>query len=384
MAAGPSTGFPLSLQFVLWGAANSIAGAAVGLAVGVFREGGFEPTMMLISVLFGNVVGFTVLGSSVILAPRLRAHGPLVRSAMLGLALLSGSVAGTALVIYLFPLFVLRDLRLALVVGAINGVLALIVGGVVEIYEELRWRLAESLREVEEVRLAEARLREQAARAELAALQARINPHFFFNTLNTISSLLEEEPRRAEEIVETLADLFRYTFRASESGPVPLGDELDFVQSYLTIERARFGDRLRVVREVEPEALAVPVPGLILQPLVENAVAHGLAPLKRGGTVQITARVENRALLVEVGDDGVGPPPGDIDLIREGHGLGNVRQRLATMYGESGSIRLCGAATGRGAVARLRLPVTRADPPLAGEAAALSRYATGPAAEQPS
>ena len=98
MATNPSTGFPLPLQFLLWGAANSIAGAAVGLAVGVFREGGFEPTMMLISVLFGNVVGFTVLGSSVILAPRLREHGPIVRSAMLGLALLSGSVAGTALV----------------------------------------------------------------------------------------------------------------------------------------------------------------------------------------------------------------------------------------------------------------------------------------------
>jgi two-component sensor histidine kinase len=379
-----STGFPLPLQLLLWGAANSIAGAAVGLAVGVFREGGFEPTIMLISVLFGNVVGFTVLGSSVVLAPRLRAHGPIVRSAMLALALLSGSVAGTALVIYLFPLFVLRDPRLALAVGAINGVLALIVGGVVEVYEELRWRLAESLREVEEVRLAEARLREHAARAELAALQARINPHFFFNTLNTISSLLEEEPRRAEEIVETLAELFRYTFRAAESGPVRLGDELDFVQSYLTIERARFGDRLQVVREVEPAALTVPVPGLILQPLVENAVAHGLAPLKRGGTIRIAARVEGDALLVEVGDDGVGPPPGGADPIREGHGLGNVRQRLETMYGGLGSIRLHAATSGRGAVARLRLPVSPAAPPAAEAPPATAPLAAGPAAEQPS
>jgi LytS/YehU family sensor histidine kinase len=303
---------------------------------------------------------------------------------MLGLALLSGSVAGTALVIYLFPLFVLRDLRLALVVGAINGVLALIVGGVVEVYEELRFRLAESLREVEEVRLAEARMREHAARAELAALQARINPHFFFNTLNTISSLLEEEPRRAEEIVETLADLFRYTFKASESGPVSLGDELDFVQSYLTIERARFGDRLRVVREVDPAALAVPVPGLILQPLVENAVAHGLAPLKRGGTIRIKARVEGETLLVEVGDDGVGPPSGDVDPIREGHGLGNVRQRLETMYGDRGSIHLSAAAGGPGAVARLRLPIATAEPGPAAAPQTQARFATGPAAEQPS
>ncbi len=379
-----SDGFPLSLQLLVWGAANSIAGAAVGLAVGAFREGGFEPTIMLISVLFGNVVGFTVLGSSVVLAPRLRAHGPIVRSATLGLALVSGSVAGTALVIYLFPLFVLRDLRLALAVGAINGVLALIVGGVVHVDEELRWRLAESLREVEEVRLTEARLREHAARAELAALQARINPHFFFNTLNTISSLLEDEPRRAEEMVGTLADLFRYTFRAAESGPVPLADELDFVQSYLTIEQARFGDRLRVVREVEPAALTVPVPGLILQPLVENAVAHGIAPLKRGGTIRIAARVEGDALLVEVGDDGVGPPPGDADPIREGHGLGNVRQRLETMYRERGSIRLLAVATGRGAVVRLRLPVTAAAPPVDEAPPSAAPLAAGPAAEQPS
>jgi two-component sensor histidine kinase len=377
-------GFPLSLQLLLWGVANSIAGAAVGLAVGAFREGGFEPTIMWISVLFGNVVGFTVLGSSVVLAPRLRARGPMVRGGLLGLALLSGAVAGTALVIYLFPLFVLRDVRLALAVGAINGVLALIVGGVVHVYEELRSRLAESLREVEEVRLTEARLREHAARAELAALQARINPHFFFNTLNTISSLLEEEPRRAEEIVETLADLFRYTFRATESGPVPLSDELDFVQSYLTIERARFSDRLRVVREVDPATLSVRVPGLILQPLVENAVAHGIAPLKRGGTIRIVARVEGEALLVEVGDDGVGPPPGGVELIREGHGLGNVRQRLATLYGERGSIDLLAVETGRGAVARLRLPLQGAESPAGDAHREAAPYAPGPAAEQPS
>jgi histidine kinase/histidine kinase/DNA gyrase B/HSP90-like ATPase len=351
------TGFSLPLQLLLWACANSAAGAAVGLAVGVFREGGLHPTIVVVSVLFGNVVGFTVLVATITLSPRLRAVGPALRAVLLGLALLSGGVAGTALVLYLFPLFVLRDVRQAFAVAAINGVLALIVGGVVHAYEGLRWRLAESLREVEEVRLVEARLREEAARAELAALQARINPHFFFNTLNTIASLLEEDPDRAEELVQTLADLFRYTFKAAEEGPVLLAEELDFVRHYLVIERARFGDRLRVVWDVESTAGSAPVPGLILQPLVENAVGHGIAPVSGGGTVRISAHLSNGALWVEVGDDGSGLRGTQENVIRDGHGLGNVRRRLHTLYGDAGTIEVLPSASGRGTIARLRVPV---------------------------
>jgi signal transduction histidine kinase len=359
---------PFGLQVLMWAACNSLAGAAVGLAVGAFREGGLEPTIVLISVLFGNVIGFTVLLTSTLLPPRLRAVGPAARAALVSLALLSGAVAGTVLVFSLFPLFVLRDLRQSLTVGAINAVLALVVGTVVHVYEHLRWRLAESLREVEEVRLREARLREQAARAELSALQARINPHFFFNTLNTISSLVEDDPRAAGDIVETLAELFRYTFKVAESGPVPLQEELEFVQRCLSIERARFGDRLRVVREVDPEALLVPVPGLILQPLVENAVGHGIAPLREGGTVRIAARIEAGGLLVEVSDDGRGLPPSVADPVRDGHGLDNVRQRLQTLYGGMGRLELARGPGGRGTVARVRLPLPGAPAAEAGEA----------------
>lgn len=360
MSGARSTDFPLALQVLLWAAANSVAGAAVGLAVGFFREGGVEPTLLLIGVLLGNVVGFTVLASSIVVSPRLRAAGPAARAGLLGLGLLSGSVAGTALVLYLFPLFVLRDPQQALALVAITGVLALIIGGVVHAYEGLRWRLAESLREVEQVRLRAADLREQAARAELAALQARINPHFFFNTLNTISSLLEEDPERAGEIVQTLAGLFRYTFRVAKAGPVPLSDELSFVRSYLGVEQARFGERLRVVAEVDPAALSAPVPGLILQPLVENAVVHGIAPVGGGGTVRIAARVDGGLLRIDVGDDGAGLRDATGDPIREGHGLGNVRQRLRTLYGRRGGVELTANPGGRGAVARMRLPIGRA------------------------
>ncbi len=362
------TAFPLSLQVLLWGAANSAGGAMVGIAVGVFREGGIEPTLILVSLLFGNVVGFTVLISMIVLSPRLRTVGTVARAAILGLALFAGSIAGTALVLYFFPLFVLRDLRQALAIGTINGILALLVGGVVHVYEGLRWRLAESLREVEEVRLAEARLKEQAARAELAALQARINPHFFFNTLNTISALVEEDPARAGEIVETLAGLFRYTFKAAATGPVPLAEELQFVRGYLSIEKARFGERLRVIHEIEPAALSLKVPGLVLQPLVENAVGHGIAPVGKGGTVRIAARVAGNTLLVEVGDDGAGLAHGPRDSIKEGHGLDNVRQRLATLYGGNATLELA-PAPGGGTVARLRVPIEPSAVPAAGAAA---------------
>lgn len=346
----------LSFQVLAWAAGNTLAGTLTGLAVGVFHAGGVDARVVLMSVLFGNVVGFTVFVCSVALYARLSLLPPAFRVALLALALVSGSAAGTALVLYLFPLYVLADPRRALAVVAINGVLALMVGSVAYAYEGMRWRLAESLREVEEVRLVEARLQEQAARAELSALQARINPHFFFNTLNTISSLVAEDPDHAEEVIQGLADLFRYTFRAAESGPVPLADELEFIQGYLGVERARFGDRLRVAWDVEPSARAVRVPGLLLQPLVENAVAHGIAPAPSGGEVRVSARLEAGSLVVEVADDGVGPRRPLESLIQDGHGLDNVRRRVETYSRGHGSLELAAAAGGRGMVARLRLP----------------------------
>ncbi len=352
----PRDGFPPLLQVLLWAVSNTAAGTATGLAVGAFREGGFEPTVLWISILFGNVVGFTVLIASVFLFPRLRGLAPAARVALLGLALLSGSIAGTAVILYFFPLFVLRDLRQVLAIGAINGLLALVVGGMVHAYDTLRWRLEESLREVEEVRLVEAELKEAAARAELSALQARINPHFFFNTLNTISSLLEEDPAKADDVVQTLADLFRYTFRVADAGAVPLSDELEFVAGYLDIERARFGERLRVVWEVEPEARAARLPGLVLQPLVENAVVHGIAPIRAGGTVVIRAQVRDGALSVEVADDGAGLSGSGRSLIREGHGLANVSQRLGACYRGQASLVLDAGPGGRGAIAKVTMP----------------------------
>ncbi len=354
------TSFSVPVQVLLWAAGNSAVGAVVAVAVGVFRKGGPESPVILGSMLFGNVVGFTVLASHLVLFPRLRTRGPVAQAALLALALVAGSVAGTVLVFYLFPLYVLSDVRQAFAVTAINGVLALVVGSVVHAYEGLRWRLAESLREVEEVRLVEASLREETARAELAALQARINPHFFFNTLNTITSLLEEDPEGAEQVVQTLADLFRYTFKVADSSPVPLSEELAFIDGYLEIERARFGERLRVEWDVAGAARDARVPGLVLQPLVENAVGHGIARVPGGGTVRITARTPEGELVVEVDDDGAGLKEPVRSPTGDGHGLGNVRRRLRALYGDRASLEVLPAPGGHGTRARLRLPFAQA------------------------
>ena len=345
------------LRIVVWGVGSSVAGAVIGLAVGLFKEGGIEKPTIIISVLFGNVVGLAAMVSSISLFPRLRGLAAPLRVLLLGLALLSGSLAGTLAVLKLYPLFVVREPRQAVAIVAINVVLALIVGSVVYGYEGMRLRLQDSLREVEEVRLAEARLREEAARAELAALQARINPHFFFNTLNTITCLLDEDPRQAEEVVQTLADLFRYTFKVSDAAPVALREELDFTRGYLTIEQARFGARLRVAWEIAEGSDDVPVPGLILQPLVENAVAHGIAPRAGGGTLRISARVAEDRLQIEVTDDGIGfRGKNPESLVTDGHGLSNVRRRLETFYRGGAALEIETNPAGHGVVARLLMP----------------------------
>ncbi len=347
--------FSLPAQVVLWAAGSSAAGAVIGLAVGLFLEKPLGPTLLLMSLLFGTVVGVTVFVCSVALYPLLRNFNPWVRWGLLGIGLLAGSAAGTALVVWRFLFFVLSDTRQALAVFTLNAVLALLMGGLAHAYEGMRWRLAESLREVEEVRLVEAQLQEQAAKAELQALQARINPHFFFNTLNTISALLVEDPGKADDVVQTLADLFRYTFKAAHAGAVPLAEELEFVDGYLAVEKARFGDRLSVRWTIDLAARAARIPGLLLQPLVENAVGHGIAPVPGGGTVRIGARLDGDRLIVEVEDDGAGLKRESATLIREEHGLGNVRRRIATATRGRGTLEISPSPSGRGTLARITL-----------------------------
>ncbi len=195
------------------------------------------------------------------------------------------------------------------------------------------------------------------AEARLVALRAQINPHFLFNALNTIASLVAERPADAEEAVEHLSAIFRHTLRTADSAFVPLGEEIDLVQHYLAVEGARFGPALEARVDVPPALRGWPVPAFAVQTLVENAVKHGLAPRRGGGSVWVVAREQGGALRVEVGDDGVGMPAAGDGGFRAHYGIGlqNVDARLVHLYAGHAALDLQ-SAPGDGTVARLHLP----------------------------
>jgi len=206
------------------------------------------------------------------------------------------------------------------------------------------------LREKERV---EQELRVLTAQAELKALKAQINPHFFFNALNTIAALIHTDPALAEASVERLAGMFRYVLVGSERGQVPLEEELAFVNDYLAIERARFGERLQITRRIAPEALAMPVPSLILQPLVENAVKHGHGD-DGSITIEIEAALVDEEVRISVADRGLGMPASYRIGEGPGHGLRNVDERLRKTYGSGLEVT---ENKPRGAVVTFRIPV---------------------------
>jgi signal transduction histidine kinase len=199
------------------------------------------------------------------------------------------------------------------------------------------------------------------ARAELAALRAQLQPHFLFNALHSISAVLRSDPRGAEHAIEQLGSMLRYALgiQRDDREEVTLAEELEFVRAYLAIEQLRLGDRLRTEENIDPDALECAVLAFTLQPLVENAVRHGIAATTNGGTVRITASIEDTYLRLEVADDGVGTHAA---LVREhgderGVGLRAVSQRLSTRYGGSATLRI-DTALGQGFRATIVLPVS--------------------------
>ena len=196
-----------------------------------------------------------------------------------------------------------------------------------------------------------ARLEARLAEAETAALRAQLQPHFLFNTLNAISALVPDQPVLAQRLIARLGDLLRLSIDQNRSQRCSLADELDFTGAYLAIEEARLGERLRVIRDVAPEMLTVQVPALLLQPLVENAVRHGIAASIGGGVLTIEANPVGDMLQIRIADDGRGA-----NAIHEGVGLGNARLRLRQLYGEHQSFEI-DTAPGQGFRVTIRVPL---------------------------
>ncbi|NUQ19380.1 MAG: histidine kinase [Gemmatimonadaceae bacterium] len=177
------------------------------------------------------------------------------------------------------------------------------------------------------------RTQDRLAEAQLQSLRLQLQPHFLFNTLNTIIALIGPEPRAAERMVAGLSELLRASLRLADEQEVPLARELDHLQLYVEIQQTRFGERLGVDVDVDPAVRNALVPSLLLQPLVENAIRHGIAPRAAGGHISVRASRDADELRLEVQDDGVGATTRDGALPREGVGLGNTRERLRRLHG---------------------------------------------------
>jgi two-component system LytT family sensor kinase len=187
-------------------------------------------------------------------------------------------------------------------------------------------------RESESRALDAAHLETRLVEAQLQALQRQLHPHFLFNTLNTISGLMRSNIEAADQMIDRLGDLLRMTLHTSGTQEVALKRELDVLQKYLEIEQTRFGNRLQVTMRIDPDTLDAQVPNLLLQPLVENAVRHGIAPHVRPGSIAIQATRDASRLKIEIVDSGAGLPPDRLIALNRGVGLDNTRARLEHLY----------------------------------------------------
>jgi two-component system LytT family sensor kinase len=236
-----------------------------------------------------------------------------------------------------------------LVESAIYLTVVMVVGTELKIFNGVRIQL--KLEEQERLLL----------QARMAALQNQINPHFLFNTLNSISSLVRFDPDTAREMVLKLATILRRLLNSTDSF-VSLREEVEFIDNYLDIEVVRFGrDKLKVVKDLDPASLEAMVPSMLLQPLVENCIKHGLSPKVEGGSITLRSRVLESRLVVEVEDDGVGMVPAQPHLEANGVpgmgiGMANVAERLKVLYGDAAKMMIENREAG-GTLVRLRLPI---------------------------
>jgi len=237
----------------------------------------------------------------------------------------------------------------------LGTVITLVFGLSMYFYQTMLHKLETANLELRTREMKEERAHKLLAEARLSSLESRIHPHFLFNTLNSIASLIPKDPRRAEDLVGKLASLLRFSLNANQNSLAPLGQEIKIVRDFLEIEKARFGDRLRYSIDVPEHLEALGVPPLSVESLVENSIKHVVAQRPRGGEIRVTARVAQDRIHLEVQDDG---PGFTLDGIPPGHGLDNLSARLALLFGPATALSV--ARDGAYSAVRISLPANGA------------------------
>ena len=201
-----------------------------------------------------------------------------------------------------------------------------------------------------------AQLETKLVEARLQTLESELQPHFLFNTLHAISALVHSRPDAADRMISRLSDLLRLTFERSGAHGIPLHEELEFLRKYLEIEQVRYQDRLTVKFDIDPATLDVMVPRLILQPIVENAIKHGIAPRRGSGVVEVSARPDGTGVWLEVRDNGAGLNANARELFETGVGLSNTRARLQVLFGDTHRLQF--DTDGGGFAVRMLIPAS--------------------------
>ncbi|MFQ6020322.1 MAG: sensor histidine kinase, partial [Dehalococcoidia bacterium] len=327
----------------LWILAVNTAGALlVTLLLGLVGSGWPFRINLVVSLIFANSIGTP---AGFILAPLTRRFRPRGR-AVQWLVLLAGLLAVTAvgsslagLILLAVPVVPPEQVWPVLSFGLRIAVpVTLGIGASMYLYERTRASLDATTLELRAKELERERLEKLAIEARLAALESRLHPHFLFNTLNAIHALIPEEPERADALLLRLAQLLRQSLATAERHTIPLGEELRIVSAYLEIEAARLGERLRYSIQIPEEALReVPVPPLALHTLVENSVKHVAAERRDGAELRVEGSLRDDRLVLGVWDDG---PGFSLEEIPAGHGLDNLKRRLAALYGASASLEV--------------------------------------------
>jgi sensor histidine kinase YesM len=324
---------------LLW---NLAVAALVGLLFWWFETHGAPReiwTFWKISLVYANVYGLLMGLSMPYLGQRIAAFRPPWKWIGMVLTLVALSAVGSLIigVILVRMEYTRRGQFWAAFAEnlTIATIVSLIIGLSIGVYEEIRNRMERTTLQLRAQELEKERALKLASETQLASLESRLQPHFLFNTLNSISALIREDPDRAERMVRRLAALLRFSLDAAAQRLVPLSLEMKIVADYLEIERERLGERLNYSLDLPAELEPLEVPPLSVQTLVENSVKYAIAPSRAGGTIRVKARAKQDKLVLEIRDSG---PGFELETIPSGRGLDNLQDRLASLFGDSASL----------------------------------------------